>query len=314
MKTPILDTEGYYSRLLSAPRPGADKVLAFYDHRVGAIGRDGRLMLLPWDDHIVHRGDGVFETMKYRERRIYQLDAHIERMRRSASAIHLTPPCSWERIRELCIELAQASGKDDGLLRLLLGRGPGGFSVDPFECPVASLYIVAYGCHWPSEELFETGVTTFRTSVPAKQSWMARIKSTNYLANMLMKREAVEKGYDFPLCFDENDFLAEGAVDNVALVDQGGRLVIPELTNALRGTTLMRAVDLIQGEMPVIFKPIHEDEIYAAKELIIIGTTLDALSAVRFNDKPIHDVRPGPVSRLLRKRLKADLLAEGVEF
>ena len=79
-----VDSDTYLQALLSAPRPGADKFLAFYDHRVGCIGTDPRLLLLPLDDHICHRGDGLFESICYRERKIFVLDEHLARMRDGA--------------------------------------------------------------------------------------------------------------------------------------------------------------------------------------------------------------------------------------
>ncbi|MDY7001344.1 MAG: aminotransferase class IV, partial [Thermodesulfobacteriota bacterium] len=190
---PILESDEYVKRMLSIPRPGAENILAFYEHRLGAICTDPRLLLLPLDDHLAHRGDGVFETLKYLDRRVYQLEPHLKRMKVSADAIFLTPPCSWDKIGELVLEVAKASGRDMGLIRILLGRGPGSFGIDPDECPVPSLYIVAYGFHPKPEEFFERGVSAFRTSTPAKQDYMARIKSVNYLPNVLMKREAVQK-------------------------------------------------------------------------------------------------------------------------
>ena len=98
------------------------------------------------------------------------------------------------------------------------------------------------------------------------------------------------------------------------VLDQGGTLHIPEFTNSLAGTTLMRAVDLIKGEVPVIFRAISEAEILEAKEVVVVGTTIDAVPIVRYNDKPIHNVRPGPVARRLRELLKQDLQETGVEF
>ncbi|MGE4505414.1 MAG: aminodeoxychorismate lyase, partial [Desulfovibrionaceae bacterium] len=82
-------------------------------------------------------------------------------------------------------------------------------------------------------------------------------------------------------------------------------------TNALAGTTLMRAVDLIKGEVGIIFRGISEDEVREAKEVIIVGTTIDAVSVVRYADKPIFNVKPGPVSRRLRELLKKDLAENG---
>ncbi len=81
----------YIERVLSLPRPGEENYLAFYEHRLGAIFKNPRLLLLPMDDHLVHRGDGIFEILQCVQGRIYQLDAHLARMRRSSSSNVLAP-------------------------------------------------------------------------------------------------------------------------------------------------------------------------------------------------------------------------------
>jgi len=310
----VADSKAYMEAMLAVERPGASEIHAFYDHRVGMICTDPKVMLMPWDDHLVHRGDGIFETMKYVGKKLYQIEPHMDRMQRSCEAIYLTPPCSWDEIRELIIEVARAGDRENGMVRVLLGRGPGGFGIYPSECPEASLYVVSYDMHPKAEKIYQEGVTAFKTSIPAKQSYLATIKSIDYLPNVLMKREAEEKGYDYPFCFDRNGFLAEGATENVCMVDQNGKMVIPEFTNALAGTTLMRAVDLIKNDMSIIFRGISEDEILEAREIIIVGTTGDAIPVVRFNGKPIHDVRPGPVAKRIRELLKQDLEVNGLEL
>lgn len=308
----VADRQAYLDAMLTVERPGAQEIHAFYEHRVGMICTDPSVMLMPWDDHLVHRGDGIFETMKFVGGKLYQLEPHMERMKRSCEAIYLEPPCSWDEIRELILEVARAGGKDTGMVRVLLGRGPGGFGIYPSECPETSLYIVSYDLHAKSESVYEKGVTAFKTSIPAKQSYLATIKSIDYLPNVLMKREAEEKGYDFPFCFDSNDFLAEGATENVCIVTQEDKLIIPEFTNALAGTTLMRAVDLIKSEMSVTFRGITKEEILEAKEVIIVGTTGDAIPVVRFDGKPIHDVKPGTVAKRIRQLLVQDLEENGL--
>lgn len=310
----IAETDEYLRRMLDARRPGAEKILAFYEHRVGLVCRDPRLMLIPLDDHLVHRGDGVFETMKWIGRKLYQLDPHLRRMKRSCTAIYLAPPCPWDDIREMCVEVARAADAEDGYLRILMGRGPGGFGIDPIECPVPSLHIVAYRFKPKPEEKFEQGITGFRTSIPTKEPYMATIKSTDYLPNVLMRRETLEKGYDQPVCFDRDGFLAEGATENICIVDPNGVLIVPEFTNCLAGTTMVRAVELIEREMEVRFRKVREDEMYEAREVIVVGTTADAISMVRYNDKPIHDARPGPVSRRMRQLLQKDLVENGTPF
>ena len=308
----VTDSKGYMDAMLAMERPVSPKVHAFYDHSVGMICTDPQAMLMPWDDHLVHRGDGIFEVMKFVDGRLYQLDAHLNRMKRSCEAIFMVPPCSWENIRELVMEVCRAGGRENGLVRIMIGRGPGGFGVDPAECPETSLYIVAYNLHVVPDSVYEQGVTAFKTSVPAKQSYLATIKSIDYLPNVLMKREATEKGFDYPFCYDGEGFLAEGAVENVCIVNEDGKLIIPEFTNALPGTTMLRAVDLLKGEVSIVFRGIREEEILLAREVIIVGTSGDAISVVRYNDKPIHDVKPGPVAQRIRELLRQDIKENGI--
>ncbi|BDQ36522.1 aminotransferase [Pseudodesulfovibrio nedwellii] len=310
----VTDSKGYIDALTAVERPVSGKVHAFYDHSVGMICLDPEVMLMPWDDHLVHRGDGIFEVMKFVGGKLYQLDAHMERMKRSCESIFMEPPCSWEEISELVMEVCRAGGRETGMARVMIGRGPGGFGVDPVECPETSLYVVAYDLYIKTESAYENGVTAFKTSIPAKQSYLATIKSIDYLPNVLMKREATEKGYDYPFCYDDEGFLAEGAVENVCIVNENGKLIIPEFTNALPGTTMLRAVDLIKDDVSVIFRGIREEEILMAKEVIIVGTTGDAISVVRYNDKPIHNVKPGPIAKRLRELLKQDLMENGIQL
>ncbi len=312
--TDILSTDDYLQRLVGAFRPGGEKVLAFYDHRVGAICRDYRAMLMPWDDHLVHRGDGVFESIKYVDGKLYQLDAHLRRMKISADSIYLSLPLDWDAMRRVVMDVARASESPRGMLRLLLGRGPGGFGIDPMECPVPSFYVAAYQFKERAEEFWEKGVSAFRTTIPAKQSYLATIKSIDYLPNVLMKREAMSKGYDFPICFDDMGFLAEGATENICMVNPDGELVVPEFTNCLAGTTMRRGIELISPELRVHYRKIKEDELFDAREIIIMGTSMDALSIVKFKDRPVHDVRPGPVSKRLRALLIKDLQENGTAF
>nr|WP_034633847.1 aminotransferase class IV [Maridesulfovibrio bastinii] len=306
--------EEYIDGMLTAMRAGTEKVCAFYEHRVGMICTDPKVLLMPWDDHLVHRGDGVFETMKFVNGKLYQLDPHVRRMKRSAKSIYLEPPCSWDELKEIIIEVSRASECESGLVRVLLGRGCGGFGISTQECPVSSLYVVVYNLKPKPDEWYEKGITAFKTSIPAKQSYLATIKTIDYLPNVLMKREAEEKGFDFPFCFDHMGFLAEGATENVCIVEPSGTIHVPQFTNALAGTTLLRALELISGEVDIDYRAISEEEVLLAKEVIVCGTTLDAVSVVRYNTKPIHDVRPGPVSKRMRELLKEDIAKNGYKL
>jgi branched-chain amino acid aminotransferase len=296
----------YWDRVRKLPRPGEENFLAFYDHRMGAVFTNPRLMLIPLDDHLVHRGDGVFEAMRFEDGAIYQLNEHVRRLMRSAAAIDLGCPMSPEELSTLVREVCIVSAADEGNVLVFLGRGPGGFTLDTRECPQPSLYVVVKRFPRKPSSFWEKGVSAVRTRIPAKQGWMSQIKSVNYLPNVLMKKDAIDQGADYPLCFDGDGFLAEGSTENAVLVDADGVFVVPELKNALMGTTLKRAMNLAGGFMPVATRPVPEDELYGCREIILLGTSIDAVSVVRYNGRTVADGRPGPVSTRLRELLVAD--------
>ena len=221
-----VDFDEYLAALLHAPRPHTG-VLAFYDHRVGRICADQRLLLLPLDDHLCLRGDGLFESLACRERTVFALDGHLVRLREGAAALRLRPPCSWEEVRARIMDVARASGRDDCGLRVLLGRGPGGFGIAPSECPVSSLYIVALESAPTRREVLEKGLSAFASAIPPKQPYLARIKSNNYLPNVLMAQEAAERGLDVAVAFDGQGRMCEAAIASVGIVDEAGALVCP---------------------------------------------------------------------------------------
>ena len=307
----LLTSEEYLAKLLSLPRPGEENILAYYEHRVGAIGRDPRLMLLPLHDHLAHRGDGIFETVKYEGGRLYQLDRHLERMQRSASGIYLEPPCPWAEIRELILAVTSAGGEKTGQMRVLLGRGPGGFGIDPTESPVPSLYIVAYRFTPKPESWFKKGLKGFRTGIPAKQGYLARIKNANYLPNVLMIREARELGKDVPFCFDDEGYLAESAVANICLVSRDGVVEVPEFTNSLPGTTVKRALELLDGRVTHRTRRITEADISRAAEVLMLGTGPDCVAVVEYEGQRIGGGRQGPVCALLRSLIQKDIRDTG---
>lgn len=308
---PVRDEDFYWERLLQLPRPGEENFLAFYDHRLEAIFTNPRLMLIPLDDHLVHRGDGVFEALRFEAGAIYQLDEHLSRLERSAGAIGLAAPVGRDQLDSLIRQVCLASGAEQGNVLVFVGRGPGGFTLDTRECPSPSLYIVVKRFAVKPESFWERGVSAARTRIPAKQGWMSQIKSVNYLPNVLMKKDALDQGADYPLCFDGEGFLAEGSTENAVLVDRDGIFVVPELKNALMGTTLKRAMGLAGDFIRVVVRPVPEDELASCREIILLGTSIDAVGVVRYNDRIVGDGRPGPVSRRLRELLVADRMRHG---
>ncbi len=308
---PVFSTDEYIARLLEVPRPGVGDLLAFYEGRLGGICKNPRLMLMPLDDHLAHRGDGVFDNMKYIGGRIYQFEEHLARVKRGCASLGITPPCAWEDLRSIALEVARAGGEADGVLRVLLGRGPGGFGVNPAECPEASLYVMAYRFRQKPESWFSKGLSAFKTSIPAKSGFLAQVKNTNYLPNVLMTKEANERGFDVPICFDEKGFLAESAVANICIVDENGVLTAPEFSNALPGTTITRAFKLMENEMESSVRKVSESELFSAREILMLGTSPDCAGVVSYEGKPVGNGVPGPAAKRLRALIIDDIRNTG---
>lgn len=311
---PILDTNAWLDRLLAAERPGAAAILAFYEHRIGAICRDARLMSAPLDDHLVHRGDGVFETIRFTERKVIHLDAHLKRLAASAGGLELVLPCPLSELRGIILDVARAGNEAEGNLRVLVGRGPGGFGISPAECPQSTLYVAAYRVAPRDEAWYARGLTAFRSEIPVKPPMLARLKTTNYLSGVLMTLEARKRGMDVALSFDAEDCLTEAAIANVAVVDAKGALVLPEFRNALVGTTAMKAAELARSFMDVEIRRVPCAELADVREMLILGTAHECVGVTHFEGSPVGQGTPGPVSRRLRELLRADLVAEGTPF
>ena len=155
--------------------------LAMYSSILGGVATHPFLMAVPVDDHMVHRGDGIFEAFKCVNGYIYNLQAHLERLERSARAVYLELPVTMDQIIELVIGTIRISGARDCLIRLFVSRGPGGFTTNPYECPFSQLYIVVCRPSIPPKVQYEKGVSIKSSSIPIKNSYFANIKSCNYL-------------------------------------------------------------------------------------------------------------------------------------
>jgi len=299
-------------RLKALPRPWASEYLAMYSNWLDGIVTDPWLMSLPLDDHMVHRGDGVFEAIKCVHGRIYLLPRHLERLEGSAAAIHLEPPLGRREMGELARAVVRAGGKRECMLRIFLSRGPGGFTTNPFECPAPGLYLMASRLHPVAEAAYEQGVNVGVSAVPAKSGFFAGVKSCNYLPNVLLKREAVVRGWDFAVCLDPEGYLAEGSTENFGLVDQEGLLRLPRAEHILEGTTVKRAAELAAelvagGRLAGIERgDLQVEELKAAREAMLFGTTLDVLPVSRIDGETVGGGQPGPVAAELRQLMRQD--------
>jgi branched-subunit amino acid aminotransferase/4-amino-4-deoxychorismate lyase len=311
MKLQLLTKENFFKTLRD--HPWQENYLAMYSSQWGRATTDPPLMMIPMDDHLVHRGDGVFDVMRCVRGNIYQMEAHLERLERSAKAISLHTPPEYEQIRDLIKALVVLGGERECTIRVVLSRGPGSFSTSPADCPVSHLYINIVRFKAPPDKYYRDGIPIITSKIPVKKSFFANIKSCNYLPNVLMKLEAIEAGCQYAVNLDEDGFLAEGSTENIAVLTHDGYLKFPGFERTLSGVTAGRvaqlAEKLVQTKMisKVEFAKITPEEAYKSKEMFFTGTSLNLLPVISFDGKPIGNGSPGSVYTKLSSLLWEDM-------
>jgi len=309
----IITFSDYMDALAASRMPCHTGYYAFYSSVLGGVVTDPVLMQVPVDDHLVHRGDGVFDTFKCVGRAAYNLDAHLERLMRSADAIALVWPGGSAAIRETVLQTLAAANRNDCLCRVMLARGPGGFGISPYECPRPALYVAVYAAGRPFLETHPEGARAIRSRIQVKSGNFATFKHCNYLPNAQMKREAVDAGVDFAFSFDARGFLAEGATENVGVVTRTRELLFPKMDYTLNGTTMLRVMCLAEALVAdgtlarVAFADLSEADVKGASELLVVGTTLNVAAVCAYNGDPVNDGRPGPVGKRLDALLARDI-------
>ena len=294
-------------------RPFQAQYYAMYSSIYDGIVTDPILMMVPIDDHMVHRGDAVFETLKCVGGNIYNMHAHVARLASSARGLSLNLPCSEKELAEIVVQTVFAGRHPACLVRLLLSRGPGSLGVSPYDCPAPALYVVASEYKKPFMDLHPEGAKAKASGLPVKTAPFANLKSVNYLTNVLMKKEAVDAGVDFVVSFDENGHLAEGPTENAGIVTHDGRLCVPKPERILAGTTMLRVMELAKA-LPgaqqlagVQAADITRTDVASASEILIFGTTPDVTAVVEFDGKPVGSGKPGPIFKVLSRLLADDI-------
>lgn len=295
-------------------QPYHDNYLSMYSTWFGGLTTDPLAMVLPIDDHMVHRGDGVFETFKCVNGCIYNLGAHVDRLEQSARFLKLPLPASRAALTARVVETVRAGGARDCAVRLLVSRGPGSLGVNPYDCPAPQVYIICSRLGAPFMKLHPEGATAATSRVPVKDARVAEIKSCNYLNNVLMKREAVDAGVDFVFSFREDGVLLEGATENVGIVSADRALLFPREDGVLPGTTMHRVLALAEALVAdgtltrVALADIRRPDILAAPEMLTVGTTINVVAVRTFDGRPVGTGRPGPVWARLNAMLERDIL------
>ncbi len=318
-KNPSLDLELSVQELSAQTHPGQKKYWAMYSSWFERVVTDPNWMLVPIDDHLFHRGDGVFEALKWTAGRVYLIDQHLARLRQSAARISLDVRWADHEVKvliEKCLNAGrvQHSTETEAMIRIFVSRGPGNFSVNPYDSVGSQLYIIVTSFQALTEEKRKVGVSLGASALMSKSLDWAPYKTCNYLPNVMLKKEAVDCGVDFMVGFDAKGFMTESATENVVIVSQRNELLKPKKGFILQGTTMNRVFTLAQHFVQQgILSRIHEEDISidmlrGAKEVMVLGTTLDVLAVTTFDGQKVGSGIPGPITNKLQGILLADQL------
>ena len=285
---------------------------AFYSSQVGGIVTDSALMVIPFDDHMVHRGHGIFDTAAIVEGKIYDLEAHLDRFVRSARTSKLTTPAR-EEMRDLIVRTAAASGTRNGSIRYWASSGPGSLGLAPAAGAEPGFFVMIFGGLSYPEKWYTEGLRVMTTTYPIKPPLYAVTKSTNYLPNVLMQMEAQESGLDNGVFVDEAGNVGESSNMNVAFVTPDGVLRHPRFDHILSGCTSLRLLALATAlkdrglirDVEVCDIPVAAAR--AAREMMLLGSSVRVAPVVEWDGKPIGAGAPGPVARALRELLEQDM-------
>jgi 4-amino-4-deoxychorismate lyase len=289
------------------------KYSAFYSSQLGGVVTDPALMLIPFDDHMVHRGHGIFDTAGLVDGKIYDLEAHLDRFVRSAERSRLRLPGSRDEMRDIIVKTTAASGRRDGAIRYWLSSGPGSLELSPAAGAEPGFFVMVFaGLSYP-ERWYTDGLRVMTTTYPIKPALYAITKSTNYLPNVLMQMEAKDAGFDNGVFIDAAGNVGECSNMNVAFVDADGVLKHPKFDNILAGCTALRLLELAEALRDrgllhgITVSDISAAEARAAREMLLLGSSVKVAPIVQWDDQVIGDGTPGPVARALLQLLDEDM-------
>ncbi|QDS98115.1 branched-chain-amino-acid transaminase [Adhaeretor mobilis] len=256
-------------------------------------------------DHGLLYGDGVFEGLRSYGGKVFRLEEHVKRLYESAQAIRLEIPISQSDMAKQISETVAANKITDGYVRAVITRGVGTLGLDPNKCSNPQIIIIADTITMYPQEYYDNGLELITSSVirnhPAALS--PRIKSLNYLNNILAKIEGLKAGCVEALMLNHKGEVAECTGDNLFLV-KNGRLLTPPLdAGILEGVTRNAVIELAEDAgIEVVTNAITKHDVYIANECFLTGTAAEVVPVVKVDDRVIGTGKPGPMTLDLHKR------------
>lgn len=258
-------------------------------------------------DHGLLYGDGVFEGLRSYGGKVFKLQEHLIRLYESAKAIWLTIPISMEAMAAAVNETLQVNGLTDAYIRLVVTRGAGSLGLDPNRTSDPQVIIIADKITLYPPEYYEKGLSIITASTIRNHSaaLSPRIKSLNYLNNILAKIEGLQAGCIEALMLNAKGEVAECTGDNIFLIRKGQLLTPPIDAGILEGVTRDAVMELAKAAgLDVHEIALTKHDVYVSEECFLTGTAAEVIPVVKVDSRTIGNGEPGMVTRDLMARFK----------
>ncbi|HEY2826579.1 MAG TPA: branched-chain-amino-acid transaminase, partial [Pirellulales bacterium] len=256
-------------------------------------------------DHGLLYGDGVFEGMRSYGGKVFRLEQHLVRLWNSAKAIWLEIPVNKEAMAKAVNDTLAANGIKDGYIRLVVTRGAGTLGLDPNRCSDPQIIIITDKIELYPEDFYRNGleIVTASTMRNNPAALNPRIKSLNYLNNILAKIEGLKAGCIEALMLNQKGEVAEATGDNIFLVRRGILQTPPLDAGILEGITRDAVIELSrEAGIEVREMPLTRHDVYIADECFLTGSAAEVIPVVKIDSRAIGDGKPGPITRDLIAR------------
>ncbi|MBN2211715.1 MAG: branched-chain-amino-acid transaminase [Sedimentisphaerales bacterium] len=258
-------------------------------------------------DHGLLYGDGVFEGIRVYNGKVFEHDAHINRLFTSAHAIRLKVPTDKETLKNYVRQTVDANNIKNGYIRLIVTRGVGTLGLNPLICKQGQLIIIADKIQLYPQELYENGLRVISASTLRNhpQSVPPQIKSLNYLNNILAKIEAIDHNMLEAIMYNHEGFVAEATGDNIFVVKERKITTPPISAGSLDGITRKVVMRLAkENGYDVREANLARYDLYDADEIFLTGTAAEVIGVVEVDGRPIGSGKPGPVTRDLLSKFE----------
>ncbi len=254
-------------------------------------------------DHGFLYGDGIFEGIRAYHGRVFKLQEHLDRLYESAHAITLNIGISKLEMQEIVLETCRRNDLSDAYIRLVVSRGKGDLGLDPKKCPKATILCIADKITLYPESFYQTGleVKTVPTRRNDVDSLNPRIKSLNYLNNILAKIESNLGGCLEAIMLNQQGYVCEATGDNIFIVKQGALITPPIYAGILEGITRNTVMELAERTGITVKETLFtRHDLYNADEVFLTGTAAEMIPVIQIDGRAIGDGKPGVMfNRLL---------------